>query len=43
MGFINASNKAKKEFNLVTGESINTLMTIKDDEIEASLTEDNRI
>jgi len=43
MGFHNASNKAKKDFNLITGESLNTVITIKEDENEiSSITEETK-
>lgn len=43
MGFQNASNKAKKDFNLVTGESLNTVITIKEDDNEVStITEETK-
>jgi hypothetical protein len=43
LGFVNASHKAKKEFNLVTAESLNTIITMKDDDNEFSITEESKI
>ena len=42
MGFTNAAQKAKRDFNLVT-ESTNTIMSIKEDDNEISNTEESRM
>jgi hypothetical protein len=43
MGFSIAAQKAKQEFNLITAESTNTLMSIKEEDNEITHTEETRI
>lgn len=40
---MNASKKAKKDFHLITGDSLNTLMTLRDDDNEISITEETKM
>eukprot|EP00347_Sterkiella_histriomuscorum_P007995 403346770 len=42
VGFYQASQKAKREFNLITAESINTMMSIKDEDNDIFITEESR-
>ncbi|CDW84371.1 UNKNOWN [Stylonychia lemnae] len=43
IGFLNASQKAKRDFNLITAESLNTLISARDEDNEISITEESRI